>query len=269
MITQSSSEFEIIVSDAAEAYQNINQLLNNGAAKCSLTLTALVSCYNEQEYIIQTLEDITGALRLAVSTFEIIVIDDCSKDESAVLVKKYIEDHPTENIILRRNLENRGLAQNFIEGAFLGRGEYYKLFCGDNTEPTESIIAICKLAGQADIIIPNYSNVEGKHGFRLWLSNSYTKLVNLVSGNSVSYYNGLHLHRRQNIMRWHPNTHGFGFQADIVCMLLENGASYQEISVPAINHAPSRALTVKNILSVGHTLVDIGIRRLARLIYGR
>ena len=269
MKTVTSSEFEIILSDAAGIYQDPQSLLESGTAVFPLTLTAFVSCYNEEALIVKTLDDICSALRVAVPSFEIIVIDDFSSDHSPNLVKAYIEQHPRENIILRRNLVNRGLAQNYIDGAFLGKGEFYKLFCGDNTEPPESIVKICQLAGQADMIIPNYSNVEGKHGFRLWLSNSYTALVNLVSGNNIRYYNGLHLHRRQNIMRWHPNTRGFGFQADIVCMLLEHGASFLEISVPAINHTASRALTGKNILSVGHTLVDIGIRRIARKIYGR
>jgi glycosyltransferase involved in cell wall biosynthesis len=269
MRSASSAAFEIVISDAAQTYQDINTLLNVGATGNLVTITAFVSCYNEQDYIIQTLDDICGALRSAVPSFEIIVIDDCSSDQSPEYVKKYIEQHPDENIIFRRNLVNRGLAQNFIEGAFLGRGEYYKLFCGDNTEPPGSIIAICQLAGKADIIIPNYSNVEGKHGFRLWLSNTYTAVVNLASGNHIKYYNGLHLHRRQNVIRWHPNTRGFGFQADIICMLLEHGASYFEVSVPAVNHAASRALTWRNILSVGHTLLDIVIRRVAKTVYER
>ncbi len=267
MKSECSKEFEIVLSDAAEKYHGVNELINAGSN--SVMLTAFVSCFNEQDFIVQTLEDICKAMRVAVDSYEVIIIDDCSSDQSAQFIKKYIEKHPQENIIFRRNLVNRGLAQNYIDGAFIGKGEYYKLFCGDNTEPVESIVSICKLAGKADIIVPNYSNVEGKRGFRLFLSNTYTFLVNVVSGNRLKYYNGLHLHRRYNIMRWHPNTRGFGFQADIVCMLLENGATFKEVSVLAVNHAPSRALNWRNILSVAHTLIDIIIRRFARMVYGR
>ena len=70
-------------------------------------------------------------------------------------------------------------------------------------------------------------------------------------------------------MRWHPNTRGFGFQADIICMLLDQGATHMEIEVEAINRAQSRALTVKNVLSVGHTLLDILVRRAANRVYRR
>jgi glycosyltransferase involved in cell wall biosynthesis len=259
---------EIVLSEAAGKFHREEILIDPGSDS-AVELTAFVSCYNESGLIIQTLDDIRAALREVGCTFEIIVIDDCSKDDSVEKVARYISEHPEDIIILRRNLINRGLAQNYIDGAFLGRGRYYKLFCGDNTEPRDSIVKICSLMGQADIILPNYSSVEGKSGFRKWLSNTYTSLVNLVSGNRVSYYNGLAVHRRYNIMRWHPNTRGFGFQADIICMLLEHKMTYLEISVPAINLAESRALTWKNVLSVSHTLTDIIIRRIARLVYGR
>jgi len=259
---------EIVLSEAAKKFHRKEVLVDPGSDP-AVELTAFVSCYNESDLIIQTLDDIRAALYEVGCTFEIIVVDDCSSDESAAMVSRYIAEHPEDAIILRKNLINKGLAQNYIDGAFLGKGRYYKLFCGDNTEPKDSIVSICRLAGKADIILPNYSSVDGKSGFRKWLSNTYTALVNLVSGNNVGYYNGLAVHRRYSIMRWHTNTRGFGFQADIVCMLLEHGATYLEVSVPAVNRAVSRALTWRNILSVGHTLVDILIRRLAQLVYGR
>jgi glycosyltransferase involved in cell wall biosynthesis len=267
-LSNGSPSFEIFLSEAARKLHTENVLLDPGE-NSSIEFTAFVSCYNEADFILESLEDIRIALREVGNSFEIIVIDDCSTDNSADKVRRYISEHPEDAIILRKNLVNRGLAQNYIDAAFLGRGRYYKLFCGDNTEPKETIVKICGLIGKADIILPNYSSVEGKSGFRKWLSNTYTTLVNLVSGNNLSYYNGLAVNRRYNIMRWHPNTRGFGFQADIVCMLLEHGATCLELSVPAINRTASRALTWKNILSVGHTLTDIMIRRVARYVYGR
>lgn len=268
MADATSATCEIYLSEAAKRHHSAAALASPGEGD-ALSFTACVSCYNEADFIAQTLSDICAALNTAKLSFEIIVIDDCSRDDSAETVIQFMGEHPEESIILRRNLVNKGLAQNYIDGAFLGRGQYYKLFCGDNTEPPESIVEICSLIGKADIIIPNYSSVEGKGGFRMWLSNTYTGLVNLVSGNHVTYYNGLHVHRRYNIMRWHPNTRGFGFQADIICMMLEHGMTYLEVSVPAINLAASRALTMRNILSVGHTLLDILIRRIAARVYGR
>lgn len=263
-----AAPYEFVLSESIRRERCMEELLHPETAG-QLDLSAYISCYNERDHILQTLDDVRQALSELGAAFEIIVIDDCSSDGSAELAAAYIREHPGERIMLRRNLVNRGLAQNYIDGAFLARGKYYKLFCGDNTEPRESIKKICSRLGEADMIIPNYSFVEGKSGFRQFLSGAYTGLVNLVSGNRLSYYNGLAVHLRYNVMRWHPNTRGFGFQADIICMLLDAGASYLEVSVPAINRGRSGALTVKNVLSVAHTLLDLLIRRISAKIYGR
>ena len=268
MTPAASARYEVTFSEAARREHQEDDVIHPESAGL-LDLTAFVSCYNEAAFIVRTLDDVCEALGRLELRFEIVVIDDCSSDGSAELVRRYIQAHPDIRIVLRRNLVNKGLAQNYIDGAFIGKGRYYKLFCGDNTEPVESIVEICRHIGEADMIIPNYISVEGKSRLRQWLSRAYTAVVNVVSGNRMTYYNGLPLHLRYNVMRWHPNTRGFGFQADIVCMLLDSGATHLEVSVPAMNRAESRALTVKNFLSVGHTLADIAIRRIASWFYGR
>jgi len=73
-------------------------------------------------------------------------------------------------------------------------------------------------------------------------------------------------------MRWHSNTRGFGFQADIISLLLDQGFSFKEVPVKTIERrdsGSSNALTFKNMLSVAHTLVDLILRRIANWIYRR
>jgi glycosyltransferase involved in cell wall biosynthesis len=263
-----AGRYEVVLSRTASRYHTEAAILDSAAAS-PLDLTAFVSCYNESELIIGTLDDVRTALEALPIRFEIVVIDDCSQDGSAALVERYIAEHPETSIILRRNLMNQGLAQNYVDGAFIGKGRYYKLFCGDNTEPVDSIRRICSLIGKADMIIPSYSYVEGKSTPRLLLSRLYTALVNLISGHRLKYYNGLAVHLRHNVMRWHPNTRGFGFQADIICMLLDRGATHTEVSVPAVDHGVSRALSTHNVLSVANTLVDLMIRRIGSRIFRR
>src|SRR6266850_881507 len=159
-----SATYQVFMSQAARALHNEKALLEP-ASVSSVELTAFVSCYNESEFITQTLDEIRLALYEVGKSFEIIVIDDYSKDDSAEKVRRYIAEHPQAAIVLRRNLVNKGLAQNYIDGAFLGKGRYYKLFCGDNTEPRERIIKTCALLGSADMIIPNYSTMKGKNQF--------------------------------------------------------------------------------------------------------
>lgn len=237
-----------------------------------LDLTVFISCYNEQDFIVDTMTTVGAALdEIGTVSYEIIVVDDRSKDNSSEVVKGYIAGHPNARIVLRTNKVNRGLAQNYLDVAFVGKGKYYRLICGDNAEPKETMLAVFRAIGQADMIIPYYVSNEGKSAYRQFISNTYSTLVNLISGFRLHYYNGLAVHLRYNVMRWHPNTRGFGFQADIICMLLDQGFSYKEVAVKSIERRSggSNALTYKNLLSVAHTLIDLIFRRLANLVYRR
>lgn len=261
---------DVTMTPAAARLHDRDSMLAPGQ-QARIDLTVFVSCYNEQEFIAATIDTICESLReVGDLSYEIIVVDDCSKDGSSERVSAYIAAHPEEHILLRTNRRNRGLAQNYLDVAFLGVGKYYRLVCGDNAEPKETMVAVFREIGRADMIVPYYVTSEGKNLYRRALSSVYTGFVNFISGFRLHYYNGLAVHLRYNVMRWHPNTRGFGFQADIICMLLDQGFDYIEVPVKTIERrtsSSSNALTFRNQLSVAHTLVDLLFRRTANRVY--
>lgn len=268
MITNIHRYSPIVMTTAAQKiHDELEPLMSNQTAVVDLTI--FVSCYNEEVYIIDTLNTIVGALDKLTISYEIIIIDDVSSDRSVELIEQYIAEHPQQLIILRKNPTNKGLAQNYLDAAFLGKGKYYRLICGDNAEPRESLVKIFSHLGKADMIVPYYADLSGKSLYRRLVSNTYTYLINSITGFKLHYYNGLAVHLRYNVMRWHPNTRGFGFQADILCMLLDEGFTCQEVPVSAVHRKgqDSKALTFKNFLSVTHTIVDVVIRRLSNWVY--
>lgn len=254
---------EVILSNSAKNYHDAKQIASPYDSD-PLDLTIFVSCYNEEKFIEDTLSTIVGAMRLVALSYEIIVIDDGSKDHSAKIVENFIANHPDIPILLRLNKLNKGLAQNFVDGAFIGRGKYYRLICGDNAEPVETIVKVLETIGKADIIVPYYTKAQGKSLYRRMVSKVYTLLINLVSGNRIHYYNGLQVHLRHNVMRWHPNTRGFGFQAGLLCLLLSLGFTYVEVPCITIERRKEggNALNWKNLRSVMHTLLSILLRRI-------
>lgn len=266
------SAADVIMTPAAARWHSADEVAAPGQ-QAPLDLTVFVSCYNEEQYIVPTIQTIRDALNeIGTISYEIIVVDDCSKDGSSALMRSYIAAHPDEPVLLRINRINRGLAQSYLDAAFIGKGKYYRLVCGDNAEPRATMVAVFRELGKADMIVPYYVSSEGKSLYRRFLSNTYTALVNAISGLNLHYYNGLAVHLRHNVMRWHSNTRGFGFQADIICLLVDQGFSFKEVPVRTVERrvsGSSNALTFKNILSVAHTLVDLVFRRLANWIYRR
>ncbi len=234
-------------------------------------ITFFVACYNEEENVADTLDALTAALAECDCSWEIIVVDDGSTDRTAEVAQRYIQEHPGLPIYCKVNKQNRGLAQSYVDTAFLGRGKYYRLICGDNAEPKETFVTILKHLGEADMIIPYQVETKGKALSRRVLSKTYTWIVNAITGRRIRYYNGLAVHLRYNVMRWHPDTWGFGFQAELICRLLDEGFSYIEVPVMAQERTKGRAkaISLKNFCSVAHTLLELVIRRLSRTLYGR
>lgn len=228
-------------------------------------ITIFVACYNEERDIIDTLVEISSAMNELAWTWEIIVIDDASTDGSVAKVRRYMDDHADQPLILVVLKENRGLAQNFVEAAFLGSGTYYKLVSGDNPESREQLVSVLRHCGEADMIILDVC-VPNRSLYRRVLSRTFTLLVNLISGHRIRYYNGACVHHRSNVLRWHTNNRGFDFQAELIMNLLDQGMDYVE--VPSVHRdrssGYSKALTLKNLVSSFRFFIDLVIRRVER-----
>ena len=249
-----------------------------GLVPAGVEITMLVTCFNESEFIVRTLDTVTGALLESGRTFEVIVIDDVSTDDSVEKIREYLANHPCLPISLHVNAKNQGVGNNFIDGAFLGLGEYYRVNDGDCPESRETLLALFGLIGQAELIVPTMANNRLGHGrsiLRVVLSKSFVALVNLLSGYSIRYYNLSPIFKRYHVMRWPSFTAGLGYQADLVTRILDQGVTYIQVPVQAVEHKgpSSTALTLANLLSAAHTLLEIGLRRLkrsvARMAYGR
>jgi len=240
------------------------RLMNFGWEK---DLTVFVPCYNEEGNIIDTFNTVTSALSKVKLSWEILALDDASADNTRELIRAYIKEHPEYPIRLLVRKENIGLAQNYIDCAFIAKGKYYKLVSGDNAEYEETLVNIFSLLGKADIIIPCHSKVVGRSFMRDMFSKTYTFIVNIISGYKIKYYNGGALHLTCNVMRWHTDYYGYSFQADIITGLLDKGMSY--IEIPAFSHerkcGVSKALKLRNFLSAGHFFLDLTIRRISRI----
>jgi glycosyltransferase involved in cell wall biosynthesis len=230
-----------------------------------IDVTLFVPCYNEEQNVIPTIESIIEACRHVDCSYEILVIDDASSDRSAEVISAYQEAHPGVPLRLVSNSVNMGLAYNFTEAALMGCGKYYRIVCGDNVEPVATQVAILSKMGERDLVIPYPLVVENKTWLRRVLSRTYTRLVNLVSGQRLRYWNGCALIRRHDVTRWHRGTRGFGFQAQLINRLLASGRTFVEVgcSYHERKNGKSKALTVRNFLSVVYVLLSIVVSRLA------
>jgi hypothetical protein len=121
--------------------------------------------------------------------------------------------------------------------------------------------------GQADMIVPYFTAIKGRSIYRHSISRLYTWLVNLASGYRLHYYNGCPIYTRYDVIRFHVETTGFGYQAEFLTRLIDEGRSLIEVPLTAMDREGSASLSVRNFLSVAHSLLTIALRRMRIYLY--
>lgn len=94
-----------------------------------IKLTYIVCVYNSASTIIRTLESIYRQ-PLAEDEFEVIVVDDCSPDNSSELVSAFAANHT--NLHLVRQKQNHRVGTSMNLGIRMAKGEYIQVVDGDD-----------------------------------------------------------------------------------------------------------------------------------------
>jgi len=228
----------------------------------TLDITFFVPCYNEESNVVGAINKLLEVAESEALSYEILVFDDCSKDRTVEVVQDHQRRRPGKMIRLFTNSVNRGVSRNFFDGAFRARGRHYRLVCGDDVEPIESHLKLIRHMGEADIIVPYFTEIGGRRFHRHVISKLYTKLVNLCGGYRMQYYNGCPIYRRYDVLRFHVETTGFGYQAEFLTRLLHEGKTFIEVPLTSIDREGSGSLNFRNFVSVSHSLLKIALRRL-------
>ena len=233
----------------------------------TLDITFFVPCMNEEQFVVSTIETILAAVRKTGVSCEILVFDDHSSDGTVKMVEQYQIEHPELPITLVKKNVHRGLSRNYIEGAGIAKGQYYYIVGGDDDVPVEYIVTILEKLNSADVIIPSFS-ADRRRILRVMISKIYTKIVNLLSGYSLKYYNGA-VHLTSNVLRYPTSSTGNGFLAELLVRVLNQGASYVEVSAPMRDKKSkvfSSTLSLRNIITVTHSLMIIFLLRINKRI---
>ena len=123
-------------------------------------LSFVIPAYNASATIVRCLDSIYN-LALTESDFEVICIDDCSKDNTIAIIEEYAKLR--SNITLLRQTENhrQGAARN--KGIAIAKGKYIVLVDSDD-ETDKGVLEALRLAEthDLDMVAMHYVNVNEK-----------------------------------------------------------------------------------------------------------
>jgi len=100
-------------------------------------VSVIVPVYNQVQYVIDSLESICAQ---DYPNLEILICDDCSKDETAGVIEKFLADYRGKHILkFQRNKVNKGITQNVNFLIEMAAGKYICFFAGDDLMFEEKI----------------------------------------------------------------------------------------------------------------------------------
>lgn len=88
------------------------------------TLSIIIPAYNEENTIANILNKVREVVLIGGMKKEIIVVNDCSSDNTASIVEQYIKDHPEDLIQFYQHDKNQGKGAALHTGIKEARGDY-------------------------------------------------------------------------------------------------------------------------------------------------
>jgi|RhiMethySRZTD1v2_1073278.scaffolds.fasta_scaffold209505_2 glycosyltransferase involved in cell wall biosynthesis len=233
------------------------------------SLSIIVPAYNEGENIVPALEEIVAACEAAKLTFEILVVNDCSTDDTGQKAKIYSQNRKEVQVI--DNPVNLGFGGAFRTGLARAAMDSSVMVCGDNCIDRYELGGILRRTGEADIVVPYIANPEVRSLPRRWVSRLYVFILNVLFGLNLKYYNGHNVFptKAAQVTTFGP---GFAFSAEILIRMLSRG--YTCVQVPMVIRprlrGKTKAFAIRNIARVVSTIVRLYYEiRISRRIGGR
>ncbi len=126
-------------------------------------VSILMPCYNNTPYVAEAIESM---LNQTFTDFELIVLDDCSSDNSAEVIKGFAD----KRIVYHRNGQNLGLANNLNIGLRLARGQYIARMDSDDISLPERLqTQVDFLEAHSDIDLCSCGMEMFGHDNQVWI----------------------------------------------------------------------------------------------------
>jgi dolichol-phosphate mannosyltransferase len=192
------------------------------------SLSIIVPAFNEEGNIQNALVGIdAAAARAGLDEYEIIVINDGSTDRTGKNAD--LLAHQLYGIRVIHHAHNAGLRAAYETGLTAATGQYVTWVPGDGEMASESIEAIFRAVGTADLVIPYHGTPERRGWYRRLLTWGSTRQLNWLLGHSLHYFQGTVCYPTAMARRLPRTEPGFFFCAEILAWALEETSSYVEI----------------------------------------
>ena len=133
-------------------------------------ISVIITVYNQANCFQSALRSVQNQ---SLKNLEIIIIDDCSLDNSKELIEKYMKED--KRIIYLKHESNEGKIKSRSDGIRLAKGKYITLIDGDDSLANENILFNCfNIAKSGDLDVVQFN-------FGFFRRNQFKQLFNYLN----------------------------------------------------------------------------------------
>lgn len=197
-----------------------------------MQLSIIIPCFNEEKNVQRYRDELWSVLESLNLDFEVVLVDDGSKDSTAVEIKKIIKPQ----LRLERHEVNKGLGAAVRTGITAATGEWLVVLDGDLTFHPNLIprlLESVKAHPEVDFVIgsPNLGGYgAGIPVWRLVISKLANTVYRILLGEPITSINQIfRLYKTEQLKQLHLSSVGFDINAEILFKLVFKGKNFVEV----------------------------------------
>lgn len=233
-------------------------------------LSIIIPAYNEEKRILPTLKEIYDYLSRQDYTYEIIIVDDGSSDNTVQLVKDFI-GHNNKEIEILMNGENRGKGFSVKRGMLAAKGEFIFFTDADLSTPIEEIEkCLPYFSNDYDVVIgsrslPDSDIIIHQPWYREKMGKTFNFMVNMLLLKGIidtqCGFKGFKREAARTIFK-RCRINGFSFDVEAIFLSQRFDFKIKEVPIRWKNSTLSKVSPVRHSFEMFKDLITIRINDL-------
>ncbi|MBI1910598.1 MAG: glycosyltransferase family 2 protein [Deltaproteobacteria bacterium] len=229
-------------------------------------LSVVVPCYNEEKLIEQTMKRVFEYLDSKKYPYEVIAVDDGSRDSSVLILKRLSQENP--NLKVLENRVNRGKGYSVRRGFLEATGRFVCFTDADLSTPIEEIEKLLHWMDEGFDIAIGSRSIKGsqlevhQHMWREYMGKTFNFFVQRIAFSGIKDTQcGFKCFKKETVKEIFSRQRidGFSFDVEALYIAKKLGYSIKEVPIKWVNRFESRVNPLIHPLQMMRDMIKMRI----------